>query len=396
MWPLVSVVIPAYNRENTVLRAVNSVLAQTYSNIEVIVVDDCSTDKTVEIVRNCKDSRLRLVCLPYNQGANVARNIGIERAKGEFIAFQDSDDEWLEDKLEKQVAHMLDNNLMASFSPYIMHDGTRSWVVPNDYLDKELYDCNLSKTLKKRSCVGTPTLVIRKEVVSHIGMFDEKMRRLQDYEFVIRLVKNFRCGYICEPLVNAYKLGGSISSDNGALLDAYVRLLEKHGDFMDVESIVVTCLEAGIFFEGTELNWEKFNKLVTAAENGDPGMETKCCRTIIQTLYKKYYPVKGILNSWYQCFREYIKNGEYAVYGAGVYGRIVYQTMKQDNYIPKCFLVTKMDGISEIDGIPVMELSEQTDREMPVMIAVSWEKQTELIKNLMDREMYKFCIFPFY
>lgn len=396
MQPLVTVVIPVYNREHTILRAVNSVLSQTYSNIEVIVVDDCSTDKTVEIIRNCRDSRIRLISLPYNQGANAARNMGIAMAAGEFIAFQDSDDEWMQNKLEKQIAYMLKEKLLASFTPYILHDGERTMAMPCNYLNTELYQASLTETLKKYNCVGTPTLVIRKEVISHIGMFDEKMPRLQDYEFVIRLVKSFKCGYICEPLVNAYKVGESISSDKEALLNAYVRLLEKHRDFMDIESILFSYLETSNFLEKNEINWEGLNKVMAVAENGDSGTESKYYHMLIQTLCKKYYPVRNILRNWYQCFQEYIKTGEYAIYGAGAYGRIVYQTMKQDNYIPKCFLVTKMDGISEIDGIPVMELSEQTDREMPVMIAVSWEKQTELVRNLMAREMYRFCIYPFY
>ncbi len=144
------------------------------------------------------------------------------------------------------------------------------------------------------------------------------------------------------------------------------------------------------------MNWDHFDKMVASAGRGDPVRESRFIRNAVYILYKKYYPMRSALRNWYQCFQEYIKTGEYAIYGAGAYGRIVYQTMKQDNYIPKCFLVTKMDGISEIDGIPVMELSEQTDREMPVIIAVSWEKQTELVRNLMAREMYRFCIYPFY
>lgn len=99
---MVSVIIPSYNRENTIVRAVNSVLNQTYKDIEVIVVDDCSKDRTLELLSSIKDERLKFFKLEKNSGACVARNFGIEKANGEFIAFQDSDDEWLPEKLKSR------------------------------------------------------------------------------------------------------------------------------------------------------------------------------------------------------------------------------------------------------------------------------------------------------
>lgn len=102
--PSISVVIPAFNRQNTISYCLESVLAQTYKDIEVIIVDDCSTDSTVSIVSGHPDPRVRCVVLEKHSGAQAARNRGILEAKFDWIAFQDSDDEWLPDKLEKQVA----------------------------------------------------------------------------------------------------------------------------------------------------------------------------------------------------------------------------------------------------------------------------------------------------
>ena len=99
---MISVVIPSYNRENTISNSIESVLKQTYSDIEVIVVDDGSTDKTEDIVKGIGDNRIRYIKLEKNSGACVARNIGIMNANGSYIAFQDSDDIWHPDKLEKQ------------------------------------------------------------------------------------------------------------------------------------------------------------------------------------------------------------------------------------------------------------------------------------------------------
>ncbi len=103
MNPTVSVIIPTYNRANLVSRAIKSVLNQTYQDFEIIVVDDCSEDNTEEIVKSFNDSRIRYIKHKKNKGGSAARNTGIKRARGKYIAFLDDDDEWLPSKLEKQI-----------------------------------------------------------------------------------------------------------------------------------------------------------------------------------------------------------------------------------------------------------------------------------------------------
>lgn len=104
--PLISVIIPSYNRAFILTDAINSVLLQTYKNIELLFVDDCSTDNTEEIVKNITDSRFHYIRLEKNSGACTARNRGIKEAKGDYIAFNDSDDQWHIDKLEKQLSFL--------------------------------------------------------------------------------------------------------------------------------------------------------------------------------------------------------------------------------------------------------------------------------------------------
>ena len=110
MQKLVSIVIPAYNRENIIRECLESVLNQTYKNIEIIVVDDCSDDNTVNVVNSIGDERIRCCKLQQNSGACFARNYGAALARGEYIAFQDSDDIWLPEKLEKQVKYLEKGN----------------------------------------------------------------------------------------------------------------------------------------------------------------------------------------------------------------------------------------------------------------------------------------------
>ena len=107
---LISVIIPTYNRAKTIIACLDSVCNQTYSNIEIIVVDDCSTDDTREIITNYADHRVKYFCLDSNSGACVARNKGVELSHGEIIAFQDSDDIWHREKLEKQINFLIKGN----------------------------------------------------------------------------------------------------------------------------------------------------------------------------------------------------------------------------------------------------------------------------------------------
>lgn len=223
---MVTVIIPSYNREKTIKRAVDSVLNQTYKDIEVIVVDDCSTDNTLDVVKSIKDSRLKVFKLNENSGACVARNFGIEKAKGQYIAFQDSDDEWLPEKLEKQMI-AFNKNADVVFCAFNRIDNTYKDVYPvltDGFVQR--------KTILEKSYVSTQTLIARKECFDNIK-FDPQMPRLQDYDLVIRLSKKFSFYFLSEPMVNMYIQNDSISKNSIKLIDAEYLILTKYPE--DVE-----------------------------------------------------------------------------------------------------------------------------------------------------------------
>lgn len=219
---MVSVIIPSYNRQATIIRAVQSVLNQSYANLEVIVVDDCSSDKTVEMVKQIKDDRLRIIECKKNGGACIARNIGIEVAKGEYIAFQDSDDEWFEKKLEIEL-----NTLKATKCDVVacgfyryMDKKVKQWPfeeVKGDYLERIL----------KKNYVTTQAIVAKRECFED-EKFDEKMPRYQDWELAIRLLQKYKFYFINQPLLNVYVQKDSISTNREAEVIAVKRIIEKH------------------------------------------------------------------------------------------------------------------------------------------------------------------------
>lgn len=136
MTPLVSIIMPSYNAERFIAQSIESVLAQTYDNWELLITDDGSSDKTVDVVKEyCdKDKRINLLDPKRHHGIAVTRNLSIERSKGRFVAFLDSDDIWKSDKLEKQVGYMLDNDVAFTYSSYEIideHGNLKNKTVPD-------------------------------------------------------------------------------------------------------------------------------------------------------------------------------------------------------------------------------------------------------------------------
>ena len=206
---MVSVIIPTYNREKTILRAVSSVLNQTYGDLELIVVDDCSTDKTEEIVKSIEDSRVIFVKLEKNSGACVARNTGIAMARGEYIAFQDSDDEWLSNKLEKQLEYLNKTGADVTFHKVRQHFPDSDEL--NYFPHKEESGFVSHLEISNISLVTTQSIVGKKEVFGHY-LFDPAVKKMQDYDWAVRASKEYKFYYISEILVEQYHQNESLSA----------------------------------------------------------------------------------------------------------------------------------------------------------------------------------------
>lgn len=226
---LVSVIIPLYNREDTIRKAAESVLKQTYKDLELIIVDDCSGDGSVEVVRSMlgEDPRIRLILSEKNGGACLARNKGIDAAKGELVAFHDSDDIWHPDKLEKSLKALEREGADMVFSSFrrIGKSGMQkgSCIIPE--YDLNQYEDKFKQVLLK-NCVSTQTIVIKKEVLKQVR-FDERFPRFQDWEFTLQVLKQgYSVYFIKEALVDCYVLDDSITANFDKAEKAY-RLLEK-------------------------------------------------------------------------------------------------------------------------------------------------------------------------
>ncbi len=228
--PEVSVILPTYNRAHLIKRAIQSVLNQTYQNFEIIVVDDGSTDNTEEIVRDLNNQKIRYIRHNENKGAACARNTGIKVARGDYIAFQDSDDEWFPNKLERQMEVFKNAPLEVG----VVYTG--AWLIRNN---KRIYrplfttkqrEGNICKELfeERIAWMTTPVFIVRKECFNRLGLFEERLPSLSDWELWLRISKYYEFKYIDEPLVTQYYTANSISTDLNAHIEARKLILEKH------------------------------------------------------------------------------------------------------------------------------------------------------------------------
>lgn len=214
----VSVVIPTYNRAYCIKQAVESVLNQTYKNIEVVVTDDGSTDNTEEVVSAIKDDRVRFVKMPQNGGPGAARNFGVENAKYDIIAFHDSDDIWRYEKLERQVKLMEAGGYDMVYGRYSYHYFLGSYDRINPACEIKMADKteNIYKTILKKNIIAMPTIVVKKELFEKAGGFNPQLKALEDYELCLRLTSLGKIGFLNEPVIDVYASRGSVSSDVNA------------------------------------------------------------------------------------------------------------------------------------------------------------------------------------
>lgn len=225
--PLLSVIIPTYNRGSLILNSVTSVLNQTYKNIELIVVDDCSTDNTEEILKSINDSRIKYVKLEKNSGACIARNKGIELSTGKFIAFNDSDDLWITTKLEKQLCFLKNYNADIVICKMECRTPENNFIhnFPNIEFDRKIS----YKDLLKYNSASTQTIFGKTDCFKEI-IFDATMPRLQDWDEVLRLSQKYRIFYQNEILVNTFFQKDSISTHPEKAVLAMQKIFEKHKD----------------------------------------------------------------------------------------------------------------------------------------------------------------------
>ncbi len=234
--PKVSVIITTFNRAGLLPRAVKSALAQTFSNYEVIIVDDCSPDNTQDVIARFTDSRIRSIRHETNKRQSAAINTGIANARGECVAFLDDDDEWLPTKLEKQV-EILDSSppgvgLVYGWVDEIDDSTGRLISSYHETVEGDIFEYTLNLGLP----APTSALLVRSDVCREVGGFDERLTRGNDNDFICRIARQWHAAVVPEVVAKLHIEHGRIrqGDDTEARRLGEVNFLrthlEKHGD----------------------------------------------------------------------------------------------------------------------------------------------------------------------
>lgn len=231
--PKVSVIITVYNRAELLRRSIASVLEQTFGDFELLVVDDCSTDDPESVIRAFGDTRIRYLRQSENQGVAAARNRGLRESRAPFVAFLDDDDEWFPDKLAQQVALFSSRNtdvgLVYTGAETLTGHGEPLVHTPSARGD--LYREMLARNLVH----GTCGVMIRRNVITEIGFFDETLPAIEDYDFWLRIARYYKFDCISAPLVRYHDVRDAPDSDTRrsrnirANLEARRQFYLKHG-----------------------------------------------------------------------------------------------------------------------------------------------------------------------
>lgn len=256
--PLVSVVIPAYNCEEYIKKTLKSIISQTYTEIEIIVVNDGSTDKTSKIVKDmCKDYNIIKLVTQNNSGQATARNKGISLAKGEFIAFCDSDDEWAPNKLEMQIPLFNDSDVGLVYSDiHVLDDETNMEIDFKRPTSMQLRRGMVLKYLLKDNFVAHSSIIIRKSCFVKSGIFNENVKRSDDWDMLLRIAANFKFDYAEEKLIwYRTNRSGQISNNVIKRLDSKDQIFKN---FLNSYNHLVSKSDVKLFFKEQHKSYSFF------------------------------------------------------------------------------------------------------------------------------------------
>ena len=218
---LVSVVIPVYNAERYLQQTLDSVFRQTYRNIEVVAVDDGSTDQSLQILESYGD-QLKLVKQP-NKGAAAARNLGARVATGKWIAFLDSDDIWAADKTRQQLEDCA--QYLWSYSDNEFYGGVNNGKKDSDFSPKS--EGNILQELIQCNFIGTSSVIIDREMFLGFGGFDESLDSIEDWELWMRIAAQHKAGYCKKALVQYRIPPASMSRSTRRTLPSHMVVIDR-------------------------------------------------------------------------------------------------------------------------------------------------------------------------
>lgn len=229
---LVSIITPVYNGQDFLERCIKSVLAQTYDNWELFLIDDGSSDNSVQVIEQyLEDDRIKILRNESNSGIPATRNKGIESSNGEFIALLDQDDEWFPEKLQQQIQafNELENSYGLLYSNLEVHFDNGEVTERKKEIEPEPVIRKNLELMLLRNLISSPTVLIKKEALDEVGLFDESIKwGGDDYDLWIRIAHKYKFFYIDEVLCIRHEHQQNYSGDKKRMMFRTIELSEKY------------------------------------------------------------------------------------------------------------------------------------------------------------------------
>jgi len=226
--PAVSVIIPTYNRADILPRAINSILGQTYRDLDIIIIDDGSSEDIQSILQSIESGKITLIKHTENRGIAASRNAGIRASDSKYIALLDNDDEWLPEKLEKQIKLLNTAPAKTAISDtgFINIIKNKEYFVPA--FEQRNKNGNIYRNIISKHFILPSTILIKRECFLSTGMLDENIPVFDDWDYFFRILKEYGIKSINEPLIRRHHHNDNVSSKIDIVLTGYSRLVEKH------------------------------------------------------------------------------------------------------------------------------------------------------------------------
>jgi len=250
---LVTIIMPTYNRSRTIDRAMKSILNQTYKNFELIIIDDGSKDNTVEKIKKYDDNRIKLIELETNMGANYARNQGLQKAKGKYITFQDSDDEALKNKISDSIKFLEDNECDIIFcNVSVFNKNKYKSLIKEQINDKQIFE-----KLLWGNYISLEAIFAKKYVFDDIK-FDDELTRFQDWDLLLRIAQKYKIKHFNKSLELVYVQNDSITRNNKKGIDSLIRILDKYKNLFNKKQEAKIYCRIGMFCSRSNVKADKW------------------------------------------------------------------------------------------------------------------------------------------
>lgn len=368
---LISVIICTYNRVGLLGRSIQSVLSQTYTNLELVIIDDCSTDHTGEYVKGLSDQRIRYYRNENNLGLSASKNRGASLAKGELLAFQDDDDEWKPGKLAALMkVWKKERNEETGMIYHEMQEQGASNFIPSRDIPLEWKSKDIFRHMLLYPMIGATASLIRKSCLDELGGFNENLGSLEDYEFYLRMASKYRILFVGEPLMIIYDTPGSVNKRFKSKIDTELYILDTMYEFLCEYGIlqekVDLIRQQAENYDCEEYFYEQFLQLCEQKGKVAKEAELMNCLRKVATSSRELY--KGDRSAYYQN-------------AAGQIGRLMESLNRLQNNINQnpSMLSTNDAAICQALGEVIGDMKEYTD------LAIYPQKERAILGELEDK-----------